>query len=246
MSILTSLVSAWTFEDGGNLGLDSFGTNDLTNNNVATQVGGNAFPGVSGVRFTAASLQSLSIASNASLVMGGTSWEMTCWINFVSRPGAGFFPGIMGKTGVGGLEYLLYYNGTTSRMTAQASSAGTGPSTVSLDHASIANAQWFFLDVFFDLPNQTFNFWVNNSPATGTGSGQVALTDTFAGANQFEMGSTDFGAPFLDAVLDGANLWKRLLTATERTQLYRAGAGLEYPFPGTGSTRRQGSCNIII
>lgn len=242
MSLLTNLQGAWTYENGGNLGQDSgpFG-NNLTNNNIATQVAGNASPGVSGVQFVAASVQFLSIASNASLTMGGTSWELTTWLKFNSRPGAGFFPGIIGKWGPNtGLEYLLYYDGTASRISALASPDGVA--TVSLNHAAIATGVWFFLDLYFDLPNQLLNFRVNDAPATGIAS--VALTDTFAGTNKFEVGSTDFGAPFLDGVVDGSNLWKRLLTPTERTELYNAGAGLESPFPGTGATRRRGSCTI--
>lgn len=241
MSILTSLSAAWTYENGGNLGADSFGANSLTNNNAATQVAGNAAPGTKGVQFAAASSQSLSIASNSSLVMGGVSWEMTCWLKFNSRPGAGFFPGIIGKWGAGSLEYLLFYNGTTSRMTGLASSDGV--TQVQVDHASIATGQWYFLDLYFDLPNQLLNFRVDNAPATGTAS--VALTDTFAGTSAFVQGSTAFGAPFLDGVIDGANLWKRLLTAGERTQLYNAGAGLEYPFPGMGATRRRASPSMF-
>jgi hypothetical protein len=244
MSLLTSLVGAWTYESGGNIGADSsVQANNLTNNNTVTQATGNAAPGTKGALFVAASSQSLSVPSNASLVMGGTSWEMVTWIKFTSRPGAGNFPGIIGKWGPHtGLEYLLYYDGTTSRMSGLASPDGTA--TVKVDHANIADGVWFFLDLYFDLPNQTLNLRVNDAPATGTPS--VALTDTFAGTNAFIAGSTDFGSPFLNAELDGSALWKRLLTATERTELYNAGAGLEYPFPGTGITRRHSVPSMFI
>ena len=159
-NLLAGLVAAYTYEAAGNLGKDSAGTNNLTNNNAATQVAGKVS---NGVNFSAASQQSLSIASNATVVMGATSWEMTTWIKFTSRPAAGFFPGIIGKTGALGLEYLLYYNGTTSRMTGQASD---GTTTVEVTHADIATATWYLLDLWFDLPNHTLNLNVNNAPAT--------------------------------------------------------------------------------
>jgi hypothetical protein len=244
MSLNTSLQAAYTYENGGNLGLDSSANaNNLTNNNAATQVAGNAVPGTKGVNLAAASSQSLSIASNASLVMGGTSWEIAIWWNPTSLPGAGFFPGIIGKWGAGSLEYLLWYDGTASRMKGSATADGSTVVTVEHTNAPLTGT-WIFLDLYFDLPNQTLNLRVNDAPAIGTPS--AALTDTFAGTAAFVIGSTAFGAPWINAVIDGTEIYKRLLTPTERTQLYRAGAGLESPFPGTGATRRHTGATLII
>lgn len=33
-----------------------------------------------------------------------------------------------------------------------------------------------------------------------------------------------------DGRLDGIGIWKRVLTAQERTELYHGGVGLQYPF----------------
>ena len=225
-SLLTGLVSAYTYENAGNLGRDSFGTNHLTNNNAATQVTGRVSKGVDvdGVN------QSLSIASNASLVVAGTSWELTTWWNPSTLPGAGFFPGIVGKWGAGSLEYVLYYDGTASRITGRASANGVAD--VAVDHANAPSVGvWHFLDLYFDRPNQLLHLRVNDAPATGTAS--VALTDTFAGTSAFSIGVTAFGAPFLDGVVDCTDLRKRLLTPLERTELYNNFAGREYPYPGT-------------
>lgn len=222
----SSLVAAYTYEAGGNLGLDSAGSNNLTNNNAATQVTGRVS---NGVNFTAANSQSLSRASNASLVLAGTSWELTTWVKFTSRPLAGNFPGIVGKWGAAGLEYLLYYDGTTSRMSGLATADNS--TQVKVDHTLISDGTWYFLDLYFDLPATTLHLNVDGAPATGTAS--AALAGTYAGTSAFVVGSTAFGAPYLDAVVDSTHLWRRLLTPIERAQLYNAGAGREYPFPGT-------------
>lgn len=235
MSLLTSLQAAYTFENGGNLGLDSTANaNNLTNNNAATQVAGNAYPGTKAVNFSQASSQSLSIPSNATLQVGGTSWELSAWVNFTSYPGSGF-PGIVGKWGgTGGLEYLLYYSATTTKI--QAAASYDGVSSVMLTTARPSLGVWVFLDMWFDLPNATFNFNFNNAAATDGGS--VGCAAVNSGGNAFVIGSTAFGAPWLDGVVDSVNLWKRLLTPAERTSLYRAGAGLEFPaFAGTGRRR---------
>jgi hypothetical protein len=69
--LLESLVSFWEFEAAGNLGLDSFGTNHLTNVNSVSQAAG--LIGNAG-SFVSASSQYLSLADNAALSMGTGVW----------------------------------------------------------------------------------------------------------------------------------------------------------------------------
>jgi hypothetical protein len=215
------LVAAYTFQDPANLGLDSAGGNHLTNNNAATSVAGRVGLGVG---LASASSQSLSRASNPSLVMAGTSWELTCFLKFTSRPGAGSFPGIVGKWGASGLEFLLYYDGTLSRMRGLATADNS--TTVTVEHTNgPADGTWYFLDLWHDLPAGTLHLNVDNAPAVGGPT--AALTGTYAGTSAFVVGSTDFGAPFLNGAVDSVNLWKRLLTPAERTQLY---SGREFPY----------------
>jgi hypothetical protein len=234
MSLLTNLQAAFTFENGANLGLDSSSNaNNLTNNNAATQVTGNAAPGTKAVRFTAASSQSLSIASNASLQLAGTSWELTTWFNLASDPGGGFFPGLVSKWGGAGLEYNLFWDGGNQRVSGRASADGSVQSEC-YSQALVTNT-WYFLDMWFDLPNTTLHLNVNNAASTGVPT--ASLTGTHAAANAFILGSTAFGSPFLDGIVDSVNLWKRLLTSGERASLYNAGAGLEYPGFADGRRR---------
>ncbi len=224
----SGLQAAYTFENGGNLGLDSsLNANHLTNNNGATQVTGNAAPGTHGVGLAAASSQSLSIASNASLVLSGTSWELTCWVKFASFPGG--FSTVIGKWGsAGGKEYSLTYNPNDTKLHAAATADGVNNQELTTVRPSIG--AWIFLDMWFDAPGQSFFFNANNASATDGGSLNFGATSINAGTNPFAIGVSNFGGDFLDGAVDSVNVWKRILTTTERTSLFKAGVGLEYPF----------------
>ena len=50
------------------------------------------------------------------------------------------------------------------------------------------------------------------------------------GSATFHLGCNEEGLSYLNGRLDSVSIWKRVLTASERTQLYNAGNGLDYPF----------------
>jgi hypothetical protein len=52
----------------------------------------------------------------------------------------------------------------------------------------------------------------------------------FDGSAAFGLGRNEDSLAWLDGRLDSVSIWKRMLTAAERTQLYNSGNGLDYPF----------------
>jgi hypothetical protein len=65
----------------------------------------------------------------------------------------------------------------------------------------------------------------NNSAASVSHS-----TGVFNGTAPFHLGRNEEGLSWLNGRLDGVSIWKRILAAAERTQLYNSGSGLDYPF----------------
>ena len=76
-----------------------------------------------------------------------------------------------------------------------------------------------------DATADTVNISINNGST-------VSAAYTFGSANgssAFELGRRTGGASYLNGALDEMGIWKRVLTAAERTRLYNNGAGVTYP-----------------
>ncbi len=54
------------------------------------------------------------------------------------------------------------------------------------------------------------------------------------GAGEFQVGAISSTSLWWNGSIDEFGFWKRVLTSQERTDLYAAGAGLTYPFDGSG------------
>ena len=214
--LLTSLIAHWRLDEASGVRADAHGTNHLTDNNTVGQAAGKLGNAAS---FVAANSESLSVADNPELSMGDFDFTLAGWVYFDALTATG----LVGKWNAAMEEYLVYYDGTNLRFYVSANGA---------TNASIANSQaistatWYFFVAWQDAAANTINLSVNNNtPASLSHS-----TGVFNGASALRLGHNAEGSTWLNGRLDSVSLWKRLLTADERTQLYNAGTGLEYPF----------------
>jgi hypothetical protein len=239
MSLLTGLVLACNFENAANLGQDGPGVNNLTNVGGATQAAGKIGQAVS----LDGATQWLSHADNADFSLANTSWTFTAWVNATAL-GAVNFHTVFGKFnsagGAGAYEYGCFWNPVAQVLEAIASVDGTvGTLATVLSPYSTFVGTWSFVEVSFDFVNGLLAITQENqAPNT------VALTNTFDGTNLFEVGENVGGAPWA-GLIDSANLWKRLLTAPEKAQLFAAGPDAQYPFSLT-SVRRNTAPVLIF
>jgi hypothetical protein len=81
---------------------------------------------------------------------------------------------------------------------------------------------WYFLVAWYDSVADTLNIQINN----GTVDGKSNATGCFDSAKGFTLG--DFAFTPFDGLLDEVGIWKKVLSAPERTWLYNAGAGRSY------------------
>jgi len=211
-----SLISFWNLDEASGTRNDSVGTNHLTDNNTVTQAVGKI---AEAAQFTRANSESLSIASNATLVTGDIDFTFAAWVYQDSSPGAGSTYYIASKAP----EWILLVENVGSRLDfyindtlrVRADAFGAPPT-----------ATWYFVVVWHDATANTINIQVNNGTVNSQATGAtVPPTST----NPFYLGQYGSGATFWDGRIDAVGFWKRVLTAAERTSLYNSGNGQQYP-----------------
>lgn len=227
--LLTGLVSYWKLDEASGSAVDSHGSNTLTDvNTVGTATGkvGNAR------LFVPANAECLSIADNASLSMGAEQdWTLAAWVYF---NGLGNNPIIAGKyAGLGNnREYAIWYYSDQSRLGVIVSPDGDWPQQAILNansQGAISTAFWYLLVGWHDATANTLNVQVNG----GTVDSMAYSLGIYDGTAPFVLGALGGDSQFFDGRIDEVGLWKRVLTSTERSQLWNSSLGRTYPFPGT-------------
>ena len=216
---LEGLIAYWKLDEASGVRIDSHGANNLSDNNTVTQAAGKLG---NAAKFTAANSEYLSHADNADLSMGaGVRMTITAWVYLDSRTGTE--ETIAGKRDIGSLEYSLRVD-ASNQFSFFVSSNGSTASVVTAD-ASVLST-WYFVVAWYDGTN--INLQINN----GTVHSTAFSTDVFNGTSTFRIGNYDNGSPteMWDGRIDSVSLWKRVLTPSERTAIYNAGDGLDYPF----------------
>lgn len=235
-SLHSRLVSFWKLEEAvANNRLDAYtkvptadktAVNDLIPNAGAPTNGAGK---IGNALYTASVLQqTVSIVSNSSLqIASGQSFTIAAWLYLTTKPGTAARAVSKADSGGGILEYALRY-ATGSNRIGLAVNDSTGLHNGAVDDTTaISTATWYFAVAFFDNPGNLIGVSVNdNTPTTAAYS-----FDINPGAGPFLIGGTNtVTAFFWNGRIDAVGLWKRLLTAEEKTWLYRAGTGVEFPF----------------
>jgi hypothetical protein len=88
---------------------------------------------------------------------------------------------------------------------------------------------WYFIVLIYD--GSTKKLYANGATDSHMG---VSATGTIGSGTQFMVGGDQHGssgaAHYFPGTIDEVGIWSRALTATEISQLYNSGAGLQYPF----------------
>lgn len=211
----TSLVAYWQLDEASGTRNDSQGANHLTDNNTVTSAAGKIG---NAAQFTTANSEYLSISDNADISVGaGVSFSMAVWAYMDTLQNQG----IISKYGAGGnRDYLLWYY-TVSGFNCDVSDDGS--SLVTAVGGTASTATWYHLYMEYDTATKKASIAVNNG--TLASSSATVTAGVFDGTNPFKLGSNDGEINFFNGRLDEAAFWKRILTASERTELYNAGSG---------------------
>lgn len=220
MSLLDNLVAHWKLnEASGQPGIDSHGSNPLTN---VTNIGSVAGKIGTARSFTAAGNSVLSAPDSVGLSVGNQDFTLAFWVNLNT---VAAFQQLVGKYNgtVNGSEYIVAYSNVanTFRFVVY-DGAGNQGAVNGTSFGTPSTGVWIFIVAWYDAAADTVNIQINNgavdSAAYANGSND--------GANAFALGLGN-DLP-LDGALDSLSFWKRALTPAERASLYNSGAGLDY------------------
>lgn len=231
------LISHWKLDEAsGQPMYDAHSTNNLLDHGTTASGAGKL--GTSR-DFEAGSTNYGSIADNAALSVT-SDLTIAAWVQIESKvAGARVIVG-KGAAGSSNLSYQLRYSGSSGdRLNFAVSNNGssitggtTGQNANADNLGSPSLATWYFVIGWFDDVSNTINIQVND----GTVNTQTFSSAILDSAAEFEIGGA-LGASTWDGLIDSVSMWNRVLTAAERTALYNAGAGLNYPFPAVAQPR---------
>jgi hypothetical protein len=219
--LLTDLVAYWKLDETSGTRFDSVGTNNLSDNNtVGSGIGkvGNA------ASFVAANNEYLSRPMVPGLQLFG-DLSVSCWVKLdASAPVNDFYGLVSSDTNPsdrgfrlewdrpGGKPRLIVFDDTGSVF------------AIALWSTALNADTWYHVIAWYDSTAGTVNITVNNGPpvsVNGSGVVETAATTFYVGyRNSIPMWG----------LIDEVGIWKRILTAAERTQLYNGGAAITYPF----------------
>lgn len=221
MALKTGLVAYFKLDETSGNRADSFGSNTLTDNNTVTSATGLFSTCAS---FASASSEYLSILDNAALSTGNIDFSIQAWVNLTTKVSNRV---VVSKWGDSQNEYILYWDLPQDRWSFAVSSNLTASTVLTGTNGGSPSAgTWYHLIAWHDAANDQIGICVNNgTPNTAVySSGITDGTHFFAiGRN----GDTTF-PQYLNGSIDEVGFWKKVLTASERGQLYRNGAGLAY------------------
>lgn len=234
-SLSTSLVSYWELEEiqtgSGVTRVDSHGTNDLTDNNTVGDATGIEGTGAD-IELSNSEHLSITDASQTGLDLSG-DFTIQTWVKFESLPSNGAGMGIITKDTLttanayfmsvftsGGVVYAYnQVNRTTTDLVQNF--AAWNPST----------GVWYHLLLVYDASAGNLKFYVDNSLLANNTDGTV--TSIQNNSLPFSIGSHD-GKRFFDGVIDEVAVWSKVLSSTERADLYNSGSAIPYDAGGGG------------
>lgn len=226
-SLHTNLVSYWKFDESSGNAADPRGSNTLTNNNTATFASGKIN---NGADLELASTQYFSIADASQTGLDfSDAVSFAGWVKFESIP-ADTNPFIMKRAAAGNnRSYSFYLAGASNTLNWDSFTDGTTTGCSVSVSWTPSTATWYHVAV--TKSGTTIKFYVNGAQQGTTQTG--ANGTIYNGAAAFEVGGFVDAPTYLDGFIDEWGAWSRQLTGTEISELYNAGTGTSYPFPGS-------------
>jgi len=214
--LITGLAAYWKLEEASGTRVDSVTGIVLTDGNTVT-----SNPGIQGTaaQFTTVNSEYLTVLDTTTLRMG-TSFTIAFWC-YPDTASQGNWMVAKFTTSQGYAVYL-----TTGQLRCTIGSAGGNTDAVST--LVPATAAWSFVVAWVDATAGLIWLQLNN----GTPQSTALVSAQTEGTAAFFIGARSSTQSFFNGRLDEVGMWKRMLTAADRTTLYNAGAGRTYPFAG--------------
>lgn len=215
-TLWNGLAAYWKLDEASGVALDS-GPNalHLTDNNTVEAAAGQ----VGGARhFTAAVVESFSIADNAFLSTGNIDFTWMGWAYFDSLVARNTILFKSPSGGTSDTEYILETN--PSRLRFFIGGGGTFRIVTANTFGNLGTATWYHFACWHDSSADTVNIQINNGAVDTLATAGTVPPDT---AGAFRMGTFGSSGTPMNGRLDEIRFWKRLLTPAERAEDYANG-----------------------
>jgi hypothetical protein len=222
----STLMAHWTMNEAGGSRYDSHGANTLSDIGGTTYSYGGKIDNAA--TFYRSSNQYLYSADNAALSFADEPFTIAGWVKFYNPLTTNYV--LFAKstsTAASGIEYVVDYDYTSGYFRFRVSNGSTLTSVSASWAGAIATDTWYYIVAWHDPVANTISIQVNN----GSIDSQAHSVGCQNGTGLFTVG-TGYGstAYCANAFIDSLSVWRRVLTADERTTLYSNGAGSDYPF----------------
>ena len=223
MALIDNLQGYFKCDESSGDATDSSGNgNTLTNNNTATYVGGIINNGFNLVA-TSSQWFSRTDANLVGLDLEATNFTINSWVKFASLPSTDTSRFIVSKQNSASRQYSLFVQDASGTRYIS-TDIGNGDTYRVWDFST---GVWYMVTVRYTNSTKNVDFSVN---ATAQGATFTAANTLPGGTAPFRIGAGFGDARFFDGQIDEVGVWDRRLTDAEITELYNAGAGLQYPF----------------
>ena len=248
-TLLTGLISHWSFEESGDLAtrVDDHGSNDLTPRGAGTpQETVDHLLGSAAVDINQLGLET---TDGTPFAFGNSSFTIATWVNSATWSGSSSLQRlILTKGNAVASEWQLDWIDTASPTadrfrfqirnrtnTAFLQLVAENFGAVKATHVD----EWIFIVAWHDAVNDLMGISVNDGTPNTLTSGVVGGIQTANQTRKTGIGTRDGGGASavnnINGYMDNTSIWDRVLTSDERTSLYNGGTGLLYSqYSGVG------------
>jgi hypothetical protein len=220
----TNLLAYYKLDESSGNRADAHGSFTLTDNNTVLSATGIINSGSDHIKANNEYLSNTSFGASVS----ANDWSVSLWYNFPSVTGQTVF-GLRPSSGAANLIQI-----ETDPTISQVRLIVRNSSNVTRkDYNNTTAPADAWNHIVVTRTGDTVEMYVNGSNASTTKSTNATLVMTST-ARTLYIGAELSASNVADGVIDEVGFWNRLLTSTEVTELYNAGAGLAYPFSGGG------------
>lgn len=221
-TLTNGIISYWRLDESSGTRVDVMGTNSLGSSNSVTSVAGVITNAAS---FAAASSQFLGTATNTTARQGNYDFTLAGWFRLRNKPGGPLI--VAGQWGASGnFGFSLQWQSAPEGLYFYTSTNGVESSTRAAYVATLTTNTWYFFVAQHDSVNKKTALIINE---TSYNTASVP-SGVFQSTMNFYLGARGDAGSYWNGEIDEVGWWKRLLTGTERSALYNAGAARTYPF----------------
>lgn len=220
-TLAAKCVSHWKLDEAtGNSRADSKGSNTLSEAGTTAGVGSATGKIGDAVDLVSADADRLERADTASLSFADVPFAFSAWVYI---DGGSSERGIVAKgtaTGAASMEYNLAVS-SAGALTFRVSNSASATTVTS--GTTLSTATWYFIYAYHDPTANEIGVGVDG----GTPTTAACSHGCWDGGSQFRLGRQVAGG-YLDGRIDSVTVWNDILTTGEQSDLYNAGAGLDY------------------